>query len=145
MVLVGAALLSASASNVLLATDLARRQAIIPYIAWTLLAGSLANALFAWVSSGPPVLDPRPAYLAGIAYLAIIGSVLTFPLYTSLIRSWGPGRAAYNGVAVPVVAMALSTLFEGYRWTALASAGAVLAMAGLLIALSGPKRMSLAE
>jgi hypothetical protein len=35
--------------------------------------------------------------------------------------------------------MALSTLFEGYRWTGLAAGGAVLAMVGLLIALSGRK------
>ena len=43
------------------------------------------------------------------------------------------------GVAVPVVAMILSTLFEGYQWSLLAGVGAVLAMAGLLVALSGRK------
>jgi len=35
------------------------------------------------------------------------------------------------------VAMALSTVFEGYRWSALAVAGSVLALGGVLIALSG--------
>ncbi|MCE2842140.1 MAG: EamA family transporter, partial [Novosphingobium sp.] len=39
----------------------------------------------------------------------------------------------------PVVAMILSTLFEGYEWSLLAGAGALLAMAGLLVALSGRK------
>jgi drug/metabolite transporter (DMT)-like permease len=131
------ALLSASISNVLLATDLAKRQAMVPFIAWSMLFGSLGNAAFAWVISGAPVLDPRPEYLWGIAYLGIIGSVLTFPLYTMLIRDWGPGKAAYNGVVVPVVAMGLSTLFEGYKWSTLAIAGAVLAIMGLLIALGG--------
>ena len=67
------------------------------------------------------------------------GTVVTFPLYFALIRDWGPGKADYNSVAVPVVAMALSTFFEGYQWTLLASGGAVLAMIGLLIALSGRK------
>ena len=137
IVLVTLALLSASVSNVMLATDLARRQAIIPFLAWSMLFGAIANALFAWTINGAPQFDSRPEYLAGIAYLAIIGSVVTFPLYTGLIRSWGPGKAAYNGVAVPVVAMGLSTLFEGYRWGGLAIAGAMLAMTGLLIALSG--------
>ncbi len=135
--LVGCALLCASSANVLQATELARRQPVVPLIAWAMLWGTLADALFAWVTSGPPVLDPRPQYLWGIAYLALIGSVVTFPLYFALIRDWGPGRAAYNGVLVPVVAMALSTAFEGYRWTALAAAGSVLALSGLLIALSG--------
>jgi drug/metabolite transporter (DMT)-like permease len=72
-----------------------------------------------------------------VAYLGLVGTVLTFPLYSMLLRDWGPGRAAYNGVLIPVVAMALSTLFEGYHWTVLAIGGAVLALAGLTVALSG--------
>jgi drug/metabolite transporter (DMT)-like permease len=133
-------ILCASIANVLLATRRAREHPIVPTIAWAMAFGTLADALFAWITSGAPALDPRPAYLAGIAYLAIVGSVVTFPIYFALIRDWGPGKAAYNGVAVPVVAMALSTLFEGYRWTTLAVVGSMLAMAGLLIALSGRKR-----
>ncbi|MFA7588154.1 MAG: EamA family transporter, partial [Novosphingobium sp.] len=132
-------LLCSSAANVLQATELAKGQPVVPLIAWAMLFGTALNAVFAWAVSGPPVLDPRPQYLAGIAYLAIAGSVVAFPLYFSLIRHLGAGRAAYNGVAVPVVAMALSTLFEGYRWSALAAGGAILAMSGLLIALSGRK------
>ena len=139
LLLATGAVLSASVSNVLLATDLAKWQAMVPFIAWSMLWGALANAVFAAIVNGAPVFDPRPSYLAGIAYLAIIGSVITFPLYTGLIRDWGPGKAAYNGVAVPVVAMGLSTLFEGYRWSALATGGAALAMTGLMIALSGRK------
>ena len=101
-----------------------------------MLWGVLASALYASASVGMPVLDPRPEYLAGVAYLGLVGSALTFPLYSQLIRDWGPGPAAYNGVAVPVVAMALSTVFEGYHWSVLAGGGAMLAMVGMLIALS---------
>lgn len=133
------ALLCASSANVMQATDLARRQSVVVLIAWAMLAGALADGLFALAVAGPPVIDTSPRQLAGLAYLAIVGSVFTFPLYFALIRDWGPGKAAYNGVAVPVVAMTLSTLFEGYRWSALAGGGAVLAMTGLLIALSGRK------
>ena len=131
------AILCASSANVLQATQAARRQSVVVLIAWAMLVGALADALFAWISAGPPVIDTSARQLAGTAYLAIVGSVITFPLYFALIRDWGPGKAAYNGVAVPVVAMALSTLFEGYHWTSLAAGGAVLAIAGLLIALSG--------
>jgi len=77
----------------------------------------------------------RWSYFGGIAYLAVIGSVVTFPIYFRLIRDLGAGRAAYNGVLVPVVAMLLSTLFEGYRWTPLAISGSVLALTGLVLAL----------
>jgi len=132
-----AGLISASVANVLQATTLAKRQPVVPLIAWAMVWGTIGNVLFSWITTGPPVLDPRPQYIAGIVYLALAGSVLTFPLYFGLIRSLGAGKAAYNGVAVPVVAMGLSTLFEGYRWTGLAAGGAVLAILGLLIALSG--------
>lgn len=134
-----AAIMSASTANIMQATPTARRESIIVMIAWAMLAGATADALFAFITAGPPVLDTSPRQLGGIAYLAIVGSVLTFPLYFMLIREWGPGKAAYNGVAVPVVAMALSTLCEGYRWSLLAGGGAALAMIGLLIALSGRK------
>ena len=137
--LAGAAVLSASVGNVLQASAAARRTAVLPLIAWAMLLGGLGNAAFAWMAAGSPQFDPRPQYWLGLGYLALVGSVLTFPLYSQLLRDWGPGKAGYNGVVVPVVAMALSTLFEGYSWTALAAGGAGLAMCGLLIALSGRK------
>ena len=146
-VLTGAAfaalsILCASIGNIMQAAPTLRQQPGFTVLAWSMLAGTMGNALWAWASSGPPQIEWSAAYLGGLAYLALIGSVLTFPLYLLLLRSWGPGRAAYNGVAIPVVAMALSTLFEGYRWTGLAAGGAVLAMIGLLIALGGRKASS---
>ena len=137
--LVIAAILSVSVGNLLQATQTARAVPVVSLVTWGMGWGTLASAIYAAFAVGLPMIDPRPAYLLGIAYLALAGSALTFPLYSQLIRDWGPGKAAYNGVAVPVVAMALSTLFEGYRWTTLAVAGAILAMVGLLIALSGRK------
>ena len=56
-------------------------------------------------------------------------------LYFQLIRIIGPARAAYSSLVVPVIAMALSTAFEGYRWSTLAVAGGILALAGLALAL----------
>ncbi|MBP6362760.1 MAG: EamA family transporter [Novosphingobium sp.] len=136
VMLVICAILSVSVGNLLQATETARGVPVVPLMGWGMLWGVLASALYASASVGMPVLDPRPEYLAGVAYLGLVGSALTFPLYSQLIRDWGPGPAAYNGVAVPVVAMALSTVFEGYHWSVLAGGGAMLAMVGMLIALS---------
>lgn len=142
VMLVICAILSVSVGNLLQATETARGVPVVPLMGWGMLWGVLASALYASASVGMPVLDPRPEYLAGVAYLGLVGSALTFPLYSQLIRDWGPGPAAYNGVAVPVVAMALSTVFEGYHWSVLAGGGAMLAMAGMLIALTGRKTVS---
>jgi len=125
----------ASVSNVLQVVPKVARFPTLTILAWSMLWGTVSNAVFAWGVAGPPVVDPRPAYFGGVVYLAIIGSVLTFPLYFNLIRSIGPGKAAYTGVLTPVIAMMLSTLFEGYRWSTVALAGAALALIGLLVAL----------
>jgi drug/metabolite transporter (DMT)-like permease len=134
--LTACAIVSASVANVMQATERARRHPMIPMLATAMLMGSAMDAAFAFATVGPPVIDPRPAYLAGVLYLGLVGSSLAFTLYFRIIRAIGPAKAAYNGVMVPVVAMALSTLFEGYRWSALPAAGAALAMMGLVIALS---------
>ncbi len=89
----------------------------------------------AWLSVGPPVLPLDARYLGGSPISAIMGSVVTFPLYFQLIRDLGAGRAAYNGVVVPIVAMGLSTVFEGYRWSLLAGSGAALALIGMVVAM----------
>ena len=81
------------------------------------------------------MIDWSPGYLAGLAYLAVAASAVAFSLYFAMIREVGPGKAAYSGVIVPVVAMALSTVFEGYVWTPMAAAGGALAIAGLVVAL----------
>ncbi len=57
-----------------------------------------------------------------------------------MIRAIGPARAAYSSVLIPVLAMTLSTIFEGYRWSLTAAAGAVLVMAGLVFAMRAKAR-----
>lgn len=130
-------ILSASAANVFQATDIARKRPLLVLLAWAMLWGALADCALAWSLAGPPVFPASLRYWGGVAYLAIVGSVVTFPLYFRLIRDLGAGRAAYNGVLVPVVAMVISTLFEGYRWSGLAVGGGALALIGLVIALRG--------
>lgn len=128
-------LLSASTANVMQAAPIAAKRPLVVLLFWAMLWGTVADLAVAWVTAGPPVFPSSWQYWAGIFYLAIIGSVVTFPLYFFLIREIGAGRAAYNGVIVPIVAMLLSTLFEGYVWSSLAILGAFLALFGMVVAL----------
>lgn len=134
-----AALLSASLANVLQGSKSARSQPMIPLLCWGMLFGAAMDGLFAFAVEGPPQFDTRPSYIFGVLYLGLIGSVVTFPLYFRLLQRLGTGRGAYNGVLVPVIAMILSTIFEGYRWSVLAAFGAGLAMSGLVLALNARK------
>lgn len=128
-------ILSASIANVAQATATGRAQPMITLLSFAMLYGTLIDAAIAVVLAGPPVLPNAAAFWAGTAWLAFAGSVVTFPLYWGIVRAIGPGRAAYNGVLVIVIAMVISTFVEGYQWSPLAVAGATLGTAGMLIAL----------
>ena len=130
------AILCASVSNVYQAREHVRRHHLSSLLAWAMAIGALVDALLAWFRFGPPVFDPRPGYWIGLVYLAVFASALAFSLYYPVVRKIGPAKSAYSSVLVPVIAMALSTAFEHYRWTALAVAGAVLTFAGMLLAMS---------
>ncbi|MCB2064557.1 MAG: EamA family transporter [Novosphingobium sp.] len=129
------AMTGASIASVVQAGDVGRSVSLPSLLAWSMFYGTLFDAAVAWAIEGPPTIPTGTAFWAGAIYLAVIGSVATFPLYWNLVREIGPGRAAYHGVLTVIIAMLLSTLFEGYRWSALAIAGSVLALAGLVIAL----------
>lgn len=130
-----AGMLSASVANVMQATPAGRAMPLEGGLAVTMLYGGAINAGVALVLAGPPVIDLSPAYLAGLAYLGLVASALAFSLYYAMIRAIGPGPAAYTGVVIPIVAMALSTVFEAYVWSPLALLGCALALAGLVVAL----------
>ena len=115
----------------------AKRQPLLTLLAWSMLVGVFLNAGYALATQGPPQFDTRPAYGLGILYLGLLGSVVTFPLYYGLVRKVGAGTAAYSSVIVPIVAMILSTLFEGFVWGPLPAAGAAITLIGMVVALRG--------
>ena len=115
---------------------------VVPGTAWAMLYGALAVILSAAVRGVPFAFDRSPAYVASLAYLALFGSVFAFVAYLTLIRRIGAGRAGYHAVVIPVLAMATSTVFEGYRWTGLALAGMALVLAGNVLMLRRPPAAS---
>jgi drug/metabolite transporter (DMT)-like permease len=126
---------SASVANVMQVAEALRTRPITSILAWAMAYGVIANAALAWATQGPPTIEYRIGYWAGLIYLGLFASALAFSLYFRIIRAIGPAQAAYSSVLVPVIAMALSTAFEGYRWSVLAAGGGVLALVGLVIAL----------
>ena len=131
-----AGMVGASAANVLQARPEVRRFPLFTMLAWSMALGALIDGAIAITMTGAPVIDSRPIYWAGLLYLALAASVLTFSLYYPVVRIIGPAKAAYSSVLVPIIAMGFSTAFEGYRWTPTTVAGALLALGGMVGALS---------
>ena len=130
-----AGMLGAAIANVAQARPEVRRFPLFPLLAWSMTAGAIFDGIIAFAMTGPPVFDPRPSYWAGVLYLSLFASVLTFSLYYPVVRRIGPGKAAYSSVIVPIIAMGFSTWLEHYRWTPIAVAGALLALGGMAAAL----------
>lgn len=131
--------LSASVANVMQATKRAANLPIASLLTWGMLWGTLLDALIAWLTVGPPVIDTSFVYLGGVLYLGLAASAIAFMAYFKVIRMIGPGPAAYSSVIVPVIAMGISTIWEDYHWTLAAGAGGLLTLAGLVIALTARK------
>lgn len=129
-------MLGAAVANVWQARPEIRHFALFPMLAWSMAAGAIIDGLIAFAMTGPPTLDARWSYWAGVLYLALLASVLTFSLYYPVVRKIGPAKAAYSSVIVPIIAMGFSTWLEDYRWTPLTIAGALLALGGMVAALS---------
>lgn len=133
-------MLAASIANVVQANPTGRGVPMVSFLAWAMLYGTAFDLLYALATVGPPTMPPAWQFWAGTAYLALIGSVVTFPLHYNLVRQIGAGRTAYNGIVTVCVAMLLSTVFEGYRWTWLTAIGMALALLGMGLALRSKQR-----
>lgn len=83
-----------------------------------------------------PELSVR--YLGSLLYLAIFGSVIGFGAYFTLVGRIGASQAAYSTLLFPLVALTLSTVYEGYVWHANAVTGLLLILLGNLVMFAKP-------
>ncbi len=104
-------------------------------LAWAMLYGGAATALYALAIGRSFAIAWSPSFAASFAYLVVGGSILAFGAFYALVHRIGVARAGYVGVMTPIVALIVSSLFEGFEWTAATLAGVALAVAGNAIAL----------
>ncbi|MFN3863188.1 MAG: DMT family transporter [Erythrobacter sp.] len=133
-------MLSASIANVVQANPTGRAVPMVSFLAWAMAYGLAFDLGYALLTAGRPSVPGAWQFWAGTAYLAIIGSVVTFPLHYNLVRQIGAGKTAYNGIVTVCVAMGLSTLFEGFVWDALSVGGMGLALIGMGLALKSKQK-----
>lgn len=103
---------------------------------WAMLIGACVLTLGSLAAGFSFEPEWTPRYFGALLYLAVPGSVIGFTTYLTLVGRIGPERAAYCTVLFPFVALAVSTVFEGYRWSAPAAIGLALVVLGNLIAFN---------
>ena len=103
---------------------------------WGMVYGALFLLLLSLLRGQSFMVEPTLRYLGSLAWLALVASVVAFAAYITLLSRVGADRAGYSTVLYPVVALAISTVVEGYVWTAPAFIGLALVILGNLLMLT---------
>jgi drug/metabolite transporter (DMT)-like permease len=104
-------------------------------LAWGMLYGAIFSLAVTLAIGKPLDFQWTAPYVLSLLYLAVLGSILAFACYLTLLHNVGAARAGYIGVMVPIVALVISAAFEGFRWHALTWLGIAVSVAGNVIVL----------
>lgn len=130
-----AATVLASLGNMVAARIHQRGLPVMQVNAWAMLYGAVIVAVLAAASGQRFSFDLSWRYVASLVYLSLFGSALAFGAYLTLMRRIGADRASYTAVAIPVVALLLSSVFEQLRWQFATFIGIALCVAGNVLML----------
>ena len=134
-----AATILASFGNIVATRNHRAGMAVTLVNGWAMLYGAVSVTVCALLRGDRFVFDWSAPYVASLIYLSLFGSVLAFGAYVTLIGRIGTGRAGYTSIAIPIVALLLSTLFEGLQWQFVMVIGIALCLLGNLLVLSRDK------
>ena len=129
----------ASLGSVIAGSSRAEPLPIIQKNTWGMIYGTAILTIVALFSGKPMTIDLGAPYLISLAYLSVFGTIIAFTCFLLLISRIGIERAGYFAVTFPVVALVISTLFEGYVWSLSSTAGIVLVLAGNTVVLRTKK------
>jgi len=104
-----------------------------------MLVGAAVLIIAAIARHEHPRLPPDASTWMAVAYLAVVGSVISFLGYFSLLKTWSVTSLSFISVFTPAIALLLGFVFLGERPTMWAVVGTILILAGVALALTTPK------
>jgi len=120
----------ASLGNILSARNQREGLPVIQTNAIGMAYGALLMTLYSLANGTPFNMDWSMPYLVSLFYLSVFGSIIAFGAYLTLVGRIGADRAAYATVLFPIVALVISSVFEGFQWTTLSLSGVALVLFG---------------
>lgn len=130
------ATLFASLGNILSARNQSCGIPVLQTNAFGMAYGALLMAIFAVLSGVPFVFEWTIDYVGSLLYLSVFGSIIAFGAYLTLVGRIGADRAAYATVLFPLVALIISSIFEGFEWTPFALVGIGLILTGNVLVVA---------
>jgi drug/metabolite transporter (DMT)-like permease len=104
-------------------------------MAWGMFYGAIWSLAIALGTGKALDFEATVPYVGSLLYLTTAGSILAFASYLTLLGRIGAARAGYIGVMVPIVALVISALFEGFHWHLLTWIGIAISVAGNVLVL----------
>jgi len=108
---------------------------VIQSNAWGMFYGAIVTGTIAATQGHSFTFEWTTGYVISFAYLTIFGSIVAFGAYLTLLGRIGAHKAGYAMVMFPVIAVILSTLFEGLKMDASIIIGTGLVLIGNLFVL----------
>ena len=128
--------ISASAGMLLSGRNQRRGMSVVASNAMGMVYGSVFLSLLVLARGAPFAFDPSLFYVGSMVYLVLFATVIGFFAYLTLLGRIGADRAGYAAVMFPVVALALSTIYESFVWTPEAAVGVLLVLSGNALVLT---------
>jgi len=105
-----------------------------------MLVGAALLAVASLIAGDGLALPRDGATWGAILYLALAGSVVTFLVYFTLLKTWSATTLSFIAVFTPVLALFLGFVALRERPTAWTALGALLILTGVALALRAPFR-----
>lgn len=105
---------------------------MLSFIAWQILVGVLPLTLLLLLFDYPATRW-TVGFVAELVYSGVVSTAFGFLLWIAILRHLPAGTASLNIFAIPVIALASSTLLAGERLTANEWAGIMLIGMGLVV------------
>ncbi|MDB2636128.1 DMT family transporter [Alphaproteobacteria bacterium] len=125
----------ASLGNLISAHTSKIKLEVIPVTGLGMFYGSISLVIYLILMGNSFSFEVSHQYIFSLIYLSIFGSVFGFSLYLTLIKKLGSNDAAYVAIIMPLVALVVSTFFEGLVWDLSLVLGAIMIVLGNIIIL----------
>ncbi len=132
----------ASLGNITSAYNQERALPIVQTNGYGMAYGALAMLLVSVLSGREFLFDFSVLYTLSLVYLSVFGSIIAFGCYLSLVGNIGADRAAYATLLFPIVALFISTIWEGYQWSVSAASGVTFILVGNVWILQKKRKTS---
>ena len=135
LIFAGISFLCAAIGNILSESILEKGTPVVQMNFFAMGYGLIFMYGFGLISGVSYQLPQGSDFYWALFYLALFGSVFAFGAYMKLLQRIGSDKSTYVVLVYPIVALGLSTLFEGYIWSGQAAFGVVLVLIGNAIAM----------